>query len=178
MALKQNFELMAHYNQWMNDKLYNAAASLDEAALREDVGAFFISLLGTLNHILVAEILWLKRFRQHPANYTSLDPVLELPQPAALDRLLYSEFDQLRIARSKMDGIIVAFCEQAGDADFEHCFAYTDRKGEPFRKTFGFLVHHFFNHQTHHRGQATTLLSQRGIDIGVTDLAVFAPDQA
>ncbi len=84
--------LQARYNQWMNDKLYQAAARLPEAVLQQDRGAFFGSLFGTLNHIVVADTLWLQRFGQHPANFAALQPLQAMAAPTSLNGLL---FDQL-----------------------------------------------------------------------------------
>ena len=74
MLLSQ-FLLMADYNQWMNTRLYDAAAKLSAAELERDRGAFFGSILGTLNHLAVTDIMWLQRFSAHPSNHRSLDPV-------------------------------------------------------------------------------------------------------
>ena len=176
MALKQNFELMAKYNQWMNEKIYCASVSLDDTELSEDRGAFFGSVLGTLHHILIGDTIWLKRFADHPTNFNSLEYVRALPSPSALSKLIYSEFDSLKDARIKMDAVIVSFCIEASEADYEQVLTYKNTKGYPFEKKFAYLIHHFFNHQTHHRGQVSTLLSQRGVDVGITDLLEVIPN--
>jgi uncharacterized damage-inducible protein DinB len=175
MTIKQNFELMAKYNQWMNEQVYKAAADLSHAQLIEDRGAFFGSILGSLNHILVGDTIWLKRFATHPSKYNSLDYVDSLPKPSALSETLYPDFNELQKARIIMDAVIVNFSLEASEQDYEHELSFNDTKGQPFNKKFGFLVHHFYNHQTHHRGQVTTLLSQLGIDVGVTDLLTLIP---
>ena len=175
MALKQNFELMARYNQWMNEKIYAAAANLGHIQLVENKGAFFGSILGSLNHILVGDTIWLKRFALHPAQYSSLVSVGLLPVPGALSEILYSDFSELRKARVEMDEVIINWSLEASDSDYEHDLSYRNTKGLPFTKKFGFLVQHFYNHQTHHRGQITTLLTQCGADVGVTDLVALTP---
>ncbi|GAB3792786.1 DinB family protein [Dyella agri] len=176
MSLKNHFELMAGYNRWMNDKLYHAASRLDVQALHEDRGAFFGSVFGTLNHLLVADTIWLKRFADHPAAFRSLDPVRGLPHPYTLAEVLYPEFDQLRAARRDMDETIIQLCAEATDDAYGQALTYRNRSGQAFVRKFGHLMQHFFNHQTHHRGQATTLLSQSGIDVGVTDLSAMLPE--
>ena len=176
MSLKNHFELMAGYNRWMNDKVYAAASGLDAAALHEDKGAFFGSVFGTLNHLLVADTIWLKRFADHPAAFRSLAPVRGLPHPYTLAEILHPGFDQLREARRDMDETIVGFCAEASDDAYDHALTYRNRSGQVFVRKFGHLAQHFFNHQTHHRGQVTTLLSQAGIDVGVTDLSAMLPE--
>ncbi|MDJ0616207.1 MAG: DinB family protein [Calothrix sp. MO_192.B10] len=174
--MKQNFALMSQYNQWMNQNIYNAVKHLNSTELSENCGLFFDSILGTLNHLLVADIIWLKRFANHPTGFKSLDYVRSLSQPLALNQILYSELPQLRYEREKMDEVIINCFDEVSEQDYEVILPYENTKKQPFEKRFGFLVHHFFNHQTHHRGQLTTILSQRGIDFGVTDLLVLIPN--
>jgi len=176
LALEQNFELMAKYNQWMNKQIYSAAGELDDLQLREDRGAFFGSILGSLNHILVGDIVWLKRFAEHQKNYKSLNYVNSLPKPLALTEILHSDLNELQKARIKMDEVIIEFSLEVSEKDYELELSFNNMKGQPFKKRFGFLVQHFYNHQTHHRGQVTTLLSQLGVDVGVTDLLALIPE--
>ena len=175
MPTPADLRLLADYNAWMNQRVYQAASlpAADAAAAR---GAFFGSLLGTLNHIVVGDILWLKRFATHPAGYTALDPVRALPTPTALDRLLFPDLARLAVLRCELDQAIVAWASQVTQPDLVHELAYTSSRGVASRREFGGIVLHFFNHQTHHRGQATTLLSQAGIDIGATDLLLHVSD--
>ena len=176
MSLRDYAMLMAHYNSWMNERLYAAAASLpaDEAAA--DKGAFFGSLVGTLNHIVVADTIWLKRFAAHQPACTALDPVRALPTPATLRAQWASDLAALRPHRAMLDGVISAWAAQLADADADLVLHYTNSVG-PNSKRLGAVVLHFFNHQTHHRGQATTLLSQAGVDPGVTDLLMLIPNE-
>jgi len=96
MSLKTNFELMAEYNQWINIQFYQAAAKLPQKKLDENMGAYFDSINGTLNHILVGDILWLKRFANHPANFTSLDSLREFETPCSLNHQFYKNLEELQ----------------------------------------------------------------------------------
>jgi uncharacterized damage-inducible protein DinB len=176
MSLKRHFELLARYNQWMNTRIYDAALKLDNETLHADKGAFFGSVFGTLNHLMVADTIWLKRFAEHPSHFAALSPAHELPMPRALNQPLHTELPSLRKARDGMDTMIIAFVGETADDDFGRPLAYKNAKGEPYVRQFGPLLQHFFNHQTHHRGQITTLLTQSGVDVGVTDLAVLIPE--
>lgn len=175
MSLKANFELLAEYNQQMNERIYEASSTLSGSELTEDRGAFFGSILATLNHVLVGDTIWLKRFADHPAKLRALDYVRGLNSPQALDSVLYSEIEGLRSARTKMDSVIQEFSYELTEEILTSPLRYSNTKGEPFTKNFGYLIQHFFNHQTHHRGQITTLLYQAGIDVGVTDLLACIP---
>ncbi|MGZ8159258.1 MAG: DinB family protein [Methylobacter sp.] len=168
-----HLRLLSRYNQWMNDKLYNTAAQLPADELARDRGAFFGSLLGTLNHIMVADIIWLQRFAAHPAQHPALDRIRAMPKPQALAQTLLNDFTALSAERRNLDAMIVIWCEQLDAADLTHKLAYRNMKGEAAVKNFASLMLHFFNHQTHHRGQATALLSQQGLDVGVTDLVTL-----
>lgn len=176
MSLKSNFELMADYNQWMNKSVYLAASKLGADDLSNDRGAFFGSIIGTLNHILVGDTIWLQRFADHPSRLKTLDYVRVLNKPKALDAILYTEFEDLESARIKMDEVIRDFAYELTDESLASNLSYSNTKGERFSKNFGHLIQHFFNHQTHHRGQASTLLSQAGVEVGVTDLLVKIPN--
>lgn len=173
MSIKQNFERMAAYNRWMNRKIYACAASMDVAELHADKKAFFGSVFGTLNHILVADILWMKRFVGHPSNLLALQPLRELDNPTSLSQFLHADFEHLAEARRTMDEVIMGICSEASEGDYAQRLNYVTTTGQTFVNEFGTVVQHFFNHQTHHRGQVTTLLSQSGIDVGATDLIVM-----
>lgn len=170
--MKKNFELLASYNQWMNVNLYRASSQLSEEALTENKGAFFGSILGTLNHILMGDTIWLKRFSNHPALFTSLEPVRKLQEPSSLSEVIHTDFQVLKQAREKMDAVIVNFSIEATNEDYCHELEYKNTKDHEFKDSFSYLVQHFYNHQTHHRGQVTTLLNQMGVDFGVTDMLV------
>jgi len=169
---------MAAYNAWMNAKLYEAAAKLTAAELAQDRGAFFGSILGTLNHLVVGDTIWLKRFATHPSNPAALDPVRTLPQPAALNEVVFTDLAKLKARRDLLDESITAWAASLKEGDLAHILHYANTRGVQSRKRFSSLVTHFFNHQTHHRGQATTLLLQAGQDVGVTDLLALIPDES
>ncbi|MER2492751.1 DinB family protein [Catenovulum sediminis] len=140
-------------------------------------GAFFGSIIGTLNHVLVGDIIWLKRFAEHPSELNSLNYVRTLDKPKSLDTILHHEFEALEITRSKIDLIIKDFTQELSNDVLSSNLTYSNTKGEMFNKNLGYLVQHFFNHQTHHRGQISTLLNQVGIDLGVTDLVARIPSE-
>lgn len=176
MAVRDHFALMAEYNRWMNANLYQVAADLPAAELAKNRGAFFGSINGTLNHVMVGDIIWLRRFAAHPLGLSSLEPVRELPAITSLSQVLHRDFAALREARESLDAVIIALAAEATDAHYDAALVYRNTRGTEFRRRFGYLVQHFFNHQTHHRGQVTTLLTQLGLDPGVTDLLALIPD--
>jgi len=171
-----HIRLMAQYNGWMNEKLYAATAPMPHEALVADRGAFFASILGTLNHIAVGDTVWLKRFATHPASFPALDALATVAVPASLKDLLFPDLAGLSEYRRWLDALITDWVASISEAHLDHALAYRSMAGVPSERSFYGLLIHFFNHQTHHRGQASTLLSQAGVDIGVTDLLLLVPD--
>ena len=176
MDLKQHFELLARYNQWMNSSVYASAQSLPDVELTRNRNAFFKSIVGTLNHIMVGDLVWLGRFAKHTTEFELLNRLSQWPQPQALDQVLFTHINALAQARQQLDDIIIEFVETLQASHLQSDLNYHNMRGEVQRKNFGMVLQHFFNHQTHHRGQVTTLFSQLGIDVGVTDLLVLIPD--
>ena len=172
----QHLQLMADYNRWMNDKVYQAAAGLSSDELRADRKAFFGSIIGTLNHLVVADTIWLKRFARHPAGHPSLESIKHLEDPHALNQLLFTELDALQARRTMIDQVIVEWTAELSEADLDTVLAYSNTAGIKADRNFYGLLIHFFNHQTHHRGQATTLLSQAGVDVDSTDFLALVPN--
>lgn len=170
MNLLEHTRLMADYNRWMNQRVYAAAARLPADAVTQDRGAFFGSILGTLNHLMVADRIWLRRFAEHPARFAALEPLRGQPAPTDLRAVQHDTLPALRAAREQLDATIADWAGEVSEADLDHVLAYTNTKGALWRQPFGLLLIHFFNHQTHHRGQVTTLLTQAGEDVGGTDL--------
>ena len=169
---------MARYNHWMNDRLFAKVKELPGDAIAEDRDAFFGSILGTLNHIMFADIFWLHRFATHKGCHDALAHQLsEYPTPAALNETLFSDFSELTDNRRSLDGLILEFAETWSDQLLAELIHYRNRAGEKQERALGQLLQHFFNHQTHHRGQASTLLFQAGINPGPTDLLVMMMEE-
>ncbi|HET9113523.1 MAG TPA: DinB family protein [Burkholderiales bacterium] len=175
MAFCRQFELLAAYNEWMNANVYEAAMRLPLHEIELDRLAYFKSIRGTLNHIAVGDTLWLQRFANHPAHYAALDPMRQMAPPVALDQMMFPSFESLFAYRKRLDGIIKEWVATVAEEDLQHILAYSTTKGVATRKRFFELMLHFFNHQTHHRGQASVLLCQAGEDVGVTDLLALVP---
>lgn len=176
MPTRDDIVLLASYNAAMNGRLYAAAASLPQEVLLADRGAFFGSIMGTLNHIVAGDTIWLRRFMGHPSVFASLQAMADIPAPTGLAYRYSDDLPVLHQHRVRLDAIIMAFAAEVSDRDLAQPLSYKNARGDN-RKHFGSLLLHFFNHQTHHRGQASTLLSQSGVDIGVTDLLEWLPDQ-
>jgi uncharacterized damage-inducible protein DinB len=164
---------LARYNAWMNDKLYAVAATLTDEERKRDCKAFFKSIHGTFNHLLVADRVWLARFEGQPAP----DAVMGPGGVVALDRELYSDFEELRRERTLTDRELSAYVSELSQEQLAAPLVFK-RGGLKLESPLWGTVAHVFNHQTHHRGQITTLLSQLGRDPGVTDLFAMLREEA
>lgn len=149
---------MARYNAWMNTKMYRICAELSDEERKADRGAFFRSIHGTLDHLLAVDVMLL-------AHYTEGKPTF-LPTGE-----LCQSFDELRRRRGEEDAKLLEWSRSLSDEWLEVPSSYTDHVTDLSHVVpRGFWIVHLFNHQTHHRGQITTLLTQLGQDIGSTDL--------
>jgi len=177
--LKQ-FARFEQYNAWFNARLYDLIATLSEEERRRDAGAFFGSIHGTLNHILLTDRVWLGRFSRHPHGFGSLAKTGLVFAFESLGQILYEDFAELAAQRRETDAAIRAFVAELTTELLESDLAWTRSTGGNMTAPLWHVVAHLFNHQTHHRGQVTTLLSQLGHDPGSTDfiLLAFMPEGA
>ena len=160
--MKQYFALLAAYNAWCNERLYDAATQLSDADYRADRGAFFRSLHGTLNHILAADRIWMKRFTG------------EGEAPNRLDAILFEPLAGLRAAREAEDERIARFIDSLSQEHLDAPVSYSSLVNPALitQPLWSVLVH-VFNHQTHHRGQAHCVLTGLGADGPSFDLVLF-----
>ena len=145
--MRNIFQAMAAYNRWANARIYAAALALSDEAYRRDVGVFFHSLHGTLNHLMVGDRIWLSRF-------TGSDD-----EPERLDAILHDDLAHLTRDRISEDQRIVDWIDGLDAQQFSKPFAYRNTSGRSFEQPLWEVALHFFNHQTHHRGQAHAILS-------------------
>lgn len=160
--MKPHFAMLAAYNAWCNRRLYDAAEQLPDADYRADRGAFFKSLHGTLNHILVADRIWMRRCTG------------EGEAPTRLDAILFDDLASLRRAREAEDARIIAYIDGLSEADLSGRISYRlVTRPETVEQPLAPLLLHVFNHQTHHRGQAHGILTGLGREAPVFDLVAF-----
>jgi len=146
--MQSYFANFARYNAWANALLYDAAAGLTAAQFREDRGAFFRSVQGTLNHLLVTDRIWMQRI-------TGTGEA-----PTRLDATLFEELAPLRAAREAEDRRIIEYIASLSETDLAGTISYR-RVSTPelFVQPLAPVLAHVFNHQTHHRGQVHALLT-------------------
>jgi uncharacterized damage-inducible protein DinB len=161
-VLKEHFEMLAGYNAWANTRLYAAAATLGEDEYHADRAAFFRSMHGTLSHILAADRIWMRTFTG------------EGKPPTRTDVPLFDRFAELRDAREREDARIAGYIQGLDTAALYGDITYRRvTTPEVITQPLRFALAHFFNHQTHHRGQAHALLTGLGKPAPDLDLAIF-----
>jgi uncharacterized damage-inducible protein DinB len=161
-GMKDHFEMMAAYNRWANQAVYEAAAALTAEELESDRGAFFGSMIRTLNHLLCADRIWMRRLTG------------EGEAPRALDTILFPELGALAEARRGEDERIISYVGGLDEASLASTFSYTPvTNPQPVTQRLGSALAHFFNHQTHHRGQCHMILTSLGKPSLTLDLIYF-----
>ena len=162
MTPTAHYQMFGHYNAWANGRLYEAAAALSTEQYRADRGAFFKSVHGTLNHLLVTDHVWMHRFTGEGA------------APERLDAILFENFTELRAAREAEDRRIIDFVDRLDDARIAGTIKYRRvSTPEQFEQQMAPALAHWFNHQTHHRGQVHALLTGLVGKAPELDLLIF-----
>jgi uncharacterized damage-inducible protein DinB len=149
--MKTHFVMMANYNAWANARLFRMAGALADELYRKNVGAYFKSLHGTLNHLLVADRIWMRRL-------TSMGD-----HPDKLNAIIFDDLSSLHAARVEEDSRILEFVRSLAEPAFEEVLDYRMLSGAPQQQPRREILAHLFNHQTHHRGQAHAILTVLGV---------------
>ena len=162
MTPSAQYQMFGHYNAWANQRLYEASGRLSPAEYRADRGAFFKSVHGTLNHLLVTDRIWMQRFTGSGE------------APDRLDAILFEGFEELRAARDAEDRRIIDFVDGLDDAGVASTIKYR-RVSTPelFEQPLAPALAHWFNHQAHHRGQVHALLTGLAGQAPELDLLYF-----
>jgi uncharacterized damage-inducible protein DinB len=149
--MQEHFAMFARYNRWANQRLYACASRLSDADYRAGRGAFFGSVHGTLNHLVLTDRIWMQRFTGEGPTY------------GRLDAILYEDFAELRRAREAEDERIIGWVDSLDGDRLAGPFTYrTIVEPREITQPLAPALAHFFNHQTHHRGQAHGLLTAVG----------------
>jgi uncharacterized damage-inducible protein DinB len=157
-----HYRMFGRYNAWANSRLYDATARLSAEQYRADRGAFFRSVHGTLNHLLVTDRIWMQRFTG------------EGDAPNRLNAILFESFDDLRAARAVEDRRIVDFVDGLDDGRIAGTIKYRRVSSpEEFEQQLAPALAHWFNHQTHHRGHVHALLTGLVGEAPELDLLIF-----
>ncbi len=167
MITPEYVRIMARYNAWQNNALWAIVEPMPLTELDADRGAFFGSIRATLNHLLWGDHLWLSRFDGGAAPTGGIEESVNItPTPAAW----WAE-------RFRLDGRMQLWAEKVSALDLVGELTWdSGALGREVHKPIGLCVMHFFNHQTHHRGQVHAMLTAAGYAPEVTDLFIMPED--
>jgi uncharacterized damage-inducible protein DinB len=174
MQWSDHYRRYARYNAWMNQSLLEASLSLPKAEQDKDHDVFFQSLTGSWNHIMVGDLLWLNRLAKI---FPILDDKMDQwSKPTKLNQVLYNNLEDLAKPRQQLDELMIQWCDFLRESDCEDRLQYHNSQEELQVRPLPDVLQHLFNHQTHHRGQISAVLSQLGVDYGTTDFIAMPGD--
>lgn len=163
--MKAYFQSLALYNRWANDRLYNAISTLSAQEIAAPRIGFFPSLLKTLNHLVVADRIWLARLTHKPDSKIT-----------ALDQIITADFADLRSERERLDALVIDFVNELSPVRLKDMLIYQTMAGTSYETPIDLVLVHMFNHHTHHRGQAHNMLSATLVSPPSLDMIVFLRD--
>jgi len=160
--LSDHFRTLARFNTWANTRVYDAVGTLPEGEYKKvRPAAYFISIHGTLNHLLVVDRLWFGRVE-------GVNPGI-----TGLDQILHEGFDELRGAREVEDARITVLVDGLEEAALGADLSYSSLAGDPYAMPLRIVLAAVFNHQTHHRGQVHALIKEAGAAPPALDIPVY-----
>jgi uncharacterized damage-inducible protein DinB len=156
------YPTLAGFNQWATGHIYDCVAELPDDAYRLDRKAFFGSIHATLNHLLLIDRLWTRRIEGRPLGFTSLSDIL------------YDNFQELRAAQEAENISLIKLVNDFSEEGLQTSISYEASDGTPGERQVWLILTTLFNHQTHHRGQIHTMLTQAGITPPPLDIIYYA----
>ena len=169
--VKEIYKLLAKYNQITNQDLITILREVDANKLSENLGSYYSSILGILNHHLLADIGWIRVLGTHIKTLDFVGPLLDRfpnkrPPP---NELIWNSLDDYVPVRVEIDQLLERVVENLNSTDYYTIFSVEGRRGKMDYVTWKVLLH-LFNHQTHHRGSVSVLLDQLGIQNDYSNL--------
>lgn len=167
---------MSLYNQRINTQLIQCCQALPTSILKKETHSFFTNIVSYWNHLLFGDLILLKRLALNNVAQLSMDDFGDFPSPNSPNDIYYQDLLDIVDLRKRVDALIIRYCQNLSDKDCEQFISYTTTEGEQITKAVSDVTQHIFNHQTHHRGQLTCVLSQFGVDYGCMDLPVIVAE--
>ena len=173
MSLVKIFSMMSLYNQRMNIQLMAHCQRLSADILVQETHSFFPNIISYWNHILFGDLILIGRLAANKIAELSLQDLSAFPSPKSPDDIYQNNLADIALLRTRLDELIVRYCQNLTEDDCDKYITYTTTEGDSISKAVADVTQHIFNHQAHHRGQLTCVLSQFGIDYGCMDLPVI-----
>jgi uncharacterized damage-inducible protein DinB len=163
--MKELFQLLAKYNRITNQTMLDILQNVPADDLVKDTGAFYKSILGTLNHLLGATIGWMGRVIECVPDLADLSAKIpEITYSREPGAMQWTTLEDFRPVQETADGVLVDLIDRMPEEQFTQEITYKNWRGEEYTRVTWYVLLHFFNHQTHHRGVVSTLLDQMGVE--------------
>ncbi len=176
MSLVKSFKMLSLYNQRINMQLIDSCIVLPKNMLEKETHSFFPNIINYWNHILFGDLILLNRLALNEIAQLSSEKMAQFPSPKSPQDIYHNNFSDIAILRKKVDDLIVQYCKNLTDDDCDKFIRYTTTEGKLITIAVADVTQHIFNHQAHHRGQLTCILSQFGVDYGCMDLPVIVSE--
>ncbi len=160
----------------MNKQIMDCCLALPQSVLEQETKSFFANIISYWNHILFGDLILLARLASNGIGQLNSADFDKLPTPKSPQDIYHHHLAELASLRLRVDELIESYCANLTEDDCDKFITYTTTEGDSITKAVADITQHLFNHQTHHRGQLTCLLSQFGVDYGCMDLPVIVSE--
>jgi uncharacterized damage-inducible protein DinB len=162
--MKELFQLLSKYNTQANAQMMGVVEKLTAEQLIKDVKSFYGSIIGLLNHILVSDVMWLKRFRKSYPDLAVINPKLPDFRMEGWKDIIWPSLAELKPIRTAVDEATEQACDLLTEKQYASVIEYKNWDGKMLQKPLWLVLIHMFNHQTHNRGQIALILDQMGVE--------------
>ncbi len=162
--MKELFQLLAKYNAQTNAQMIGALEKLSPEQVTKDVKSFYGSIIGLLNHILVSDVMWLKRFRKSYPDLAVINPKLPDFRMEGWKDIIWPSLAVLKPIRIAVDEATEQACDLLTEKQYASVIEYKNWDGKMLQQPLWLVLLHMFNHQTHNRGQIALILDQMGVE--------------
>jgi uncharacterized damage-inducible protein DinB len=176
LSLVKNFIMMSLYNQRINVQLMESCLKLPNNILNKETHSFFPNIISYWNHLLFGDLILVGRLALNEIANLSPQDLLVFPIPRAPKDIYFSTLLDIAVIRAQLDKVIIQYCSNLTEADCDKFITYTTTEGIEITRAVADVTQHIFNHQAHHRGQLTCVLSQFGVDYACMDLPVIVAE--
>ena len=164
------FELLAEYNAQSNREMLDILGAQPSELASRQTGAYYGSILGTLNHALQADVVWLRRLAHQFPELGFVPAALPVYKVKSLKDIVWDSLPAFRPVREGLDELLRRAAQELPAARYPEVLEYRNIRGEAQQKITWRVLLHVFNHQTHHRGQVAALLDQSGVENDFSNL--------
>jgi len=168
--------MMSLYNQRINAQLLDCCLALPQNILEKETHSFFQDIISYWNHILFGDLILMGRLALNQVGELSPQDLSLFPTPKSPQDIYCSNLSDIAVLRKQADELIMQYCNHLTEEDCKKFITYKTTEGVSITKAVADVTQHLFNHQTHHRGQLTCVLSQFGVDYGCMDLPVIVSE--